>query len=290
MNGDELTQFYDDLKSKLDDESPKPIGMNVSNPDNEEIWKRKALHERDKLKDHCCKHVLLDIYCKILPLDHDYIHGHHHHMKHDIDAMLNDKGMSATQYLTSCRESTNAPLLDFILKSCDMVGRQFMEDAEETLKDAKENDMNVPPPEASTEDEDIEDQLVDVKNDTEYETFIDKLKQKTINKIVTDVSKIITDKKEENNMKFNPKPEPVAESAMSASMDYMQMRFIKENVNIDSETQEQMIGLAIRESTLNQLDLVFNQPHSDVKSLSSKIRFGKGVLINESAISDLIQS
>ena len=67
-----------------------------------------------------------------------------------------------------------------------------------------------------------------MKNDTEYETFIDKLKEKTINKIVTDVSKIITNKKEEKDMVFDPKPEAVSESYMSVSMDYIQNKLMKE--------------------------------------------------------------
>ena len=66
-----------------------------------------------------------------------------------------------------------------------------MEEQEEILKDAQEKDINVPDPkEPTTDDEDIENSLVDIKQDTEYEDFVDQLKKKTVDKIVNDISKI----------------------------------------------------------------------------------------------------
>lgn len=294
----DLTQFYDDLKSKINNDTlnqpsvntiQNPMQLTSSSP-SMSAWRNKAVRERDSLKDQCCKHILLDIYCKILPLDNEYVDGNQCQMKSDIDNMLTNKGMTATQYLKSCYESTQAPLLEFILRSSDLISKQFYEDAENDAKEAEKNDAEIKDPKADVEDEDIQNQLVDIKNDIEYETFIDKLKEKTINKIVTDVSKIITNKKEEKDMAFDPKPEAVSESYMSVSMDYIQNKLIKENVNIDADAEEEIIGMAIRESTLNQFDVVFNQPGCDLKNFSSRIRFGKGNVINESTRSYFLES
>lgn len=296
-----LTQFYDDLKSKLDQpDGPAPNAIRVggvpingvSQTPGAIAYRRKALGECDRLKNDCRKHILLDIYCKILPLDSDYVCGHHGQMKSDIDSMLAHKDMDATKYLTSCYEATHAPLVEFILRSTDMIGRQFMEEADETLKDAQKNDLAVPPPEADIDSKEVGDQLVDVKNDSEYETFIDKLKEKTVNKIVSDVSKLINSKKEEKDMTFDPKPDaatssaeeaPAMESTVLAGLNYLEKKLLKENVSVDEQTQEEMIGMAIREATLNQIDLVFRQPNSDFKSFSSRMNFGRGYIINEAA-------
>lgn len=288
-----LTSFYNDLKSELSQDKPK-LNSNLIDVTNHgslhsspglATWRNKAVIERDKLKEGCCKRILLDIYCKVLPLDKEYIDGNQGQMKSDIDSFLTNKNMSATQYLTSGYDKTNAPLLEFILRSADVIGDQFMKEAQEQVEEAQKNGVKIPPPESDVNDKETENQLVDVQKDTEYQTFIDKLKEKTINKIVTDVSKIITDKKDEKDMIFEPKDTtPVEESTISVGVDYINHRLMKENVEVPSELKEEMLGIAIRESTLNQLDLVFNQPYSDLKQFSSRIRFGKGVLINESAI------
>ena len=76
-----------------------------------------------------------------------------------------------------------------------------MEEAKEELKDAQENGEDVvapTTPDPETDDE-IQNQLVDIKDDTEYDSFVDTLKKKTIDKIVSDVTKIINDKKETDN-------------------------------------------------------------------------------------------
>lgn len=296
-NGTNLTQFYDELKQKMNNDSaPASNMMNVkmgpggfNNSPNAMAWRNKAVSCCNHLKDDCHKHVLLDIYCKILPLDQEFIHGHHGMMKQDIDDMLASKGMSATQYMTSCYESTKAPLLDYIIRSVNGIGRTYMEEADEILKDAQQNDEAIPEPEKpETEDENIQSQLVDITSDTEYENFVDTLKKKTIDKIVNDVSKIINDKKEEENMTFDTTPvadaEEQFESTTSIAINYMQQKLMKENTEITSDMQNELIGMAIRESTMNQLDVVFKQPEGTFREFASRIRFGKGVLINESAV------
>lgn len=309
MNSDSLTQFYNNLKDRLvkGPEGPVTPGrgpemsrpmhphhhphhhggmMDVSHPAGEDLWRHKMLKCRDELKDRCCKHLILDIYCKILPLDKEYVDHHHGMCKGDVDQMLKAKNMNAVQYLTSCYESTHAPLLEYLMRSTDMIARQYMEEAEEEVKNAKENEEKVPEPETPDpeSDENIQNQLVDVKSDTEYDDFIDKLKKKTINKIVSDVSKIINDKKQENEMTFTTDKE---ESPVGEAVDYLQKQLWNESQNMTPEIQEQMIGMAIREATLHQFDVCFRQPTGIFKEYASHIRLGKGYLINESAVAEL---
>lgn len=305
MNAGSLSNFYDELKDELkkNDSSSYPNMMKVGvgnvglNHPGAIRWRNIAAKECDKLKDNCRKHILLDIYCKIIPLDDDYVQGNMGKMKSDIDAMLASKGMTATQYITSGYDQTKAPLLEYILRSTDMIGRQFMEESDKTLKDAQEKGIEVPEPIAPTEDDkDIENQLVDIKDDNEYSSFINKLKEKTINKIVKDVSDIINDKKEEKKMTFDPKPiadeEAEMESTVSIALNYLNQKLMTESIDegITPSIQEEILGYAIREATLNQMDLVFNQKGSDFKSFASAIRYGKGALVNESAVSFIVES
>ena len=294
-----LTQFYDNLKQKLNNDEPSVPSTNMmnvtmgpggfNNSPGAMAWRNKAVKCSEHLKDDCCKHLLLDIYCKILPLDHDFIHDHHGMMKQDIDNMIDNKGVTPSQYLTSCYESTKAPLLEFLLRSVNNIGKSYMEDAEAELKDASENGEELPEPKnPDTEDDEIQNQLVDITNDTEYETFVDTLKKKTVDKIVNDISKIINDKKEENDMTFDTTSiadaEAQTESTTSIALNYIQQKLMKENTEISNEVQDDLIAMAIRESTMNQFDVVFKQPEGEFKEFASRIRFGKGILINESAV------
>jgi hypothetical protein len=215
-------------------------------------------------------------------------------MQQDVDSMLAAKGMSGTQYLTSCYEATHAPLLDYLLRAGDGIARSYMMEADETLKDAQQNEISIPDPKTpDADDEEVKGQLVDVTKDTEYENFIDKLKEKTVNKIVADVTKIINSKKEDSEMKFDPKPiadqEATTESTVSAGLNYLQAKLFKENVDTTEEMQDEMMGMAIREATLNQLDVCFAQPYCDYRNFKSRLHFDKGYVITESAVQDLIK-
>ncbi len=300
-----LTQFYDDLKNKLNSDpsaasSPAlRVGggmMGGMQHPGAIVYKRKAGLACDALKDKCCKHIILDIYCKVNPLDDDYIAGHMGQMSSDVDNMLAAKGMTPSQYLTSCSEATQAPLLEFVLRAINNIGKAFMEEANAKLKDAQEQDVQVDPPEAPDPeaDDDVQGALVDVKKDTEYENFIDQLKEKTIKKIVGDVSKIIADKKEEKDMTFDPQPiageEAKTESTVSVAFNYIQQRMLTENVQMTPELTEQALGMAIREATLNEMNACFNQPGTDFRPYATRIRMGRGVVISESATNYFVEN
>ena len=297
MDSTKLTQYYDNLKSRLDDDSSTSttlmkVGDNMSHPGSVAYINR-AQSEADKLTDNCCKHVILDIYCKILPLDQSYISGNMGQMKSDIDSMLANKGMTASQYITSCHESTNAPMVDFIVRATESIGRSFMEEAKETLKDAQKNGIDVPPPEApSMDDENINDQIVGVENDTEYAAFIGKLKKATENQIVNEITEELKKRKETEDMTFKtPSDSGVAtESTISIALDFLNLSLMNEKMDVSAELQENMIGMAIRESTMNIMDNIFKLPGADLKSYRTRVLLGKGNIINEAAANYFIES
>lgn len=302
MEPSTLSQFYDDLKSRMDAPSgaenkitriqsdPSAGATMFSKPSDH--FHMKSLKCRDKLVDDCRKHIIVDIYCHICPLDQSYIQGHQGMMKQDVDNMLAGKDMTATQYLTSAYEKTRAPLLEYLLWGTEAIGRQYMEDAVKKEKEADENGISLPEPdEVNTDNKEVAQQLVDVKQDSEYENFMDQLKAKTVKKIVTDVSKLINDKKEEQSMEFNPAASQeklaeeddgaVEESVFSACMDYLTRGIgpMMESV----EDPDILMGLSIREATLNELDRCFQMEGSDLIRSKRRIGLGKGYIVNESA-------
>lgn len=273
MEPTSLNNLYNNLKNEVSGPISSNQMFHVGNDAEAHKWHHKAMLNADALKDKCRKHILMDIYCKILPLDADYVHGHMGQMDDDISKMLDTKGMTPTQYFTSCSESTKAPFVEFIINSTNEIAKAYMEKQDEVLKDAKENDIELPEPEVpDIEEPEVKSQLVDIESDMEYDNFVDVLKKKTIDKIVDDVSNIIAGEKEEKDMTFNP----VQESTVGVVMDYIQKKTWNEDVD-----QEQMIGLAIREATLHEFDCVFNLNGKNFNEYATRIRLGKGYLFNE---------
>ena len=113
-----LTQFYDELKTELDTKPQEAPLMNVGGPGatlqnspGALAWRNTAAKECESLKDGCAKKLLLDIYCKVIPLDSDYVNGNQGVMKNDIDKFLGSKNMTTTQYFTSGYEKTNCSII-----------------------------------------------------------------------------------------------------------------------------------------------------------------------------------
>lgn len=286
-----LGNVYDSIKASMSQSnplvSPAPTGHALD---------AAIIRHGNSLKDNCFKHILLDMYVKVLPLDQDYISGHMGQMKSDISSMLKSKDMTATQYMTACKDATKAPLLEYVVRCVNNIASDYMRETKEEVTKAKEDGMDIPvpePPEDPTENDEIKDQLVDIEDDVDYTTFIDTLKKKTIDKIVSDVTKIINDEKDSTNMEFNPKPiaelQETMESTTSIGMQYLQHKLILEQVDVTGMTEE-LLGCAIRESTLNQFDVCFKQPGSSFREFVGRIRDGKGSIINESAVSIFAES
>ena len=283
-----LTQVYDQLKNDVKSQNNlQDRGVQLKTPPSSSAIVRHIHSEGDKFKEACCKRILLDIYCKILPLDKDYICGHQGQMKGDMDSFLKNKDQSATQYITGAYERTNAPLLEFILRGTNILKESFIKEAQEEVKDAKENKIDPPPISADTDETNVDSQIVDVTNDEEYSNFVEKLKKKTVDKIVKDVTEIIKDSKVTKDMTFDPQPDGITESTISIGMNYLTRKLLKENVEINNKMQEEMIGIAIRETALNQLDVVFNSPEASLKNYKSRVNYNKGYVLNESALNNL---
>ena len=135
----DLGTLYDDLKSNI---NSNRVNTPIRTIDDTSIRKRLS-NECEKLKDGCRKRLIIDIYSKIIPLDTDYVDTHQGQMQNDVDAMLANKGMTATQYLTSASEKAKIPLIEYVLHMTDLIGNQFMEEAIEKIKDAKANDIEI---------------------------------------------------------------------------------------------------------------------------------------------------
>lgn len=290
---DALSKYYDTLTQGLPDRDEHHHGhhhmMDVSRPMEADAFRHKAMKCREELKDKCCKHLIVDIYTKILPLDQDFKDGHHGQCCSDVDKMLAAKGMNGVQYLKSCSDATHAPLVEYLLRSVDTIANEYFREAEEELKTAKENEEKIAEPETPDpeKDEELANQLVDVKKDTEYEDFIERLKKKTINRIVSDVSKIISDKKQEADMTFTTPDEP-EESPVGEAVDYIHKKLWNKSIDAN-EIQDDIIGYAIREATMNHMDNCFRQPEASFREYASRIRLGHGYLITEAAVQELTE-
>ena len=288
-----LSQYYDMIKNG---EDPSIINSDSSSftprihhhiHDHDDFdWKNKVMDNYHNLKNDCAKHILVDIYFHSLPLDHDYKCKNMGMIKQDVDKMLQNKDMDATQYLTSCYEKTKAPLLNYIIRSIDEIGKRYLEDASQALANSKNQNGNIDqsPEIKNPDNEEVKSQLIDVKKNPEYNMFMKELTDNTKEKIVNDTVGIINAKKEEKKMEFG-KPvennEVKNESTIVCGMDYLQ-KILWEHADIIESNQEELLGIVIRESTLNQLDVVFKQNGQYVEDFYKKLWKNQGVLINES--------
>lgn len=287
---DSLTDFYNKLNQ--DNVTSKPIAA----PMDDYEWRAKLAKKAHCLKDKCMKHILLDIYCKILPIDQDYIDGHMGQMRGDVDGMLKAKGMSPVGYFKSCYESTKAPLIKFLLEGTDEIVKEYENKETEKKDEAKDAGIDITEPEdIDTDDPDVNSGLVDIESDDDYTNFVDKLKKKTVDKIVNDISELIVGEKEKDDMEYKgtepteevptedvpteepPTEENIGESTVLMAIDHLNKKYWNENIDSDK-----LIGAAIRESTLHELDCVFNLRGKSFNEYVSMVNFDKGYVINES--------
>lgn len=275
-----LTELYDNLKNEV--RPPiSPIGGF-----NKDRFMNLANKEADKLSNSCAKKILLDIYCRVIPLDHDYVKGHMGVMNKDVDSMLASKDQTPLQYFTSKYEKTDAPLLEFIIRNCRNIGKQYMEAAEKIANDNKEKDINTPPPAASADIVDSDSQIdditgneeKDVPGDNEYEQFIEKIKKKTITRVINEVSDLINNKKDSKKTEVN-----FGESVVGVASDYLSKKLWTESSELKDNQKEMVMGMAIREATLNIIDSVLSSGSNFIEYRNG-INMGRGIVVNESAV------
>lgn len=272
-----LVDFYNDLKSQMD---PKAQDTEIQNR-SKEVWRNNMVTKRDNLVDNCAKRIIVDIYHHTLPLDDQYKDCNPEMISDDVGSMLYKKNMTPMQYFKSAYDQTHAPLLEFVIRSLNEIGRQYQEDAMEDLKDKEEKGL--PLTAVDPNEDKVDSQLLEIKNDSEYEAFMDALKKKTIDKIVSDVSSLIDDKKESGDMEFNSDEtsdsdteEPKLESVVVNAVNYLaRQKLITEAVgeknNFNGEDTSAIPGsverapIGIAASSLDDIDLAKVNP--DVVSL-----------------------
>ena len=321
-------------------------------------WGQDLTKHCHHLKDKCCKKIVLDIYCKIIPLDNKFVKQNPVMMSKDIDNYLAAKGMDGYSYMTAAKEHTKAPLVEHLLQIADNVVEMYVAEATKEKQENGKKGIHLPPKNLEM-DAEMDEEIVDAKQDPEYKSFIKTLKEKTMDKIVKDVSNLINDKKDEKNMTFDPKkgqspnkkvagvenkkiidddgatktveskqevisnevakkPEvknqkvqkmndsevdkkeekqneeeqkdAKKESILSVCVDYANTYMAERNINIKPELNEKIIALAIRESTLMQLDRVFNfSINPELKNLKINLYNNQGSVINESGLQEILQ-
>ena len=293
-----LSNMYDSIKADTARVVPPTAATNNDVP-----YMNIANREGEKLSNDCAKRVLLDIYCRVIPLDQDYVKGNQGAMKQDVNNFLANKDQNALQYFTSCYEKSGAPLLEFIIRSCKGIGKNFVESAKEELdlvkEDEKGKEVNVAPPKADVDTVEVDEQIEDItgnedknkKGDLEYEEFIEKIKKKTIKRIIDEVSELINSKKalKDTEIKLDDTP-PVnmEESTVAIAADHLGAKVISESADLNIDQKEMIVGMAIREATLNLIDTTLRHPHSDIREYRTRIRLSKGAVINESGIKTVI--
>lgn len=83
---------------------------------------------------------------------------------------------------------------------------------------------------------------------------------------------------------------PALESTTSVAIDFLQAKLLSEGVQIDANAQENMIGMAIREATLNEINACFRQPDTDLRPFTTRVRMGRGYVINESTAAAFMEN
>ena len=281
-----LVDFYNDLKSQMD---PKAQDTEIQNR-SKEVWRNNMVTKRDNLVDNCAKRIIVDIYHHTLPLDDQYKDCNPEMISDDVGSMLDKKNMTPMQYFKSAYDQTHAPLLEFVIRSLNEIGRQYQEDAMEDLKDKEEKGL--PLTAADPNEDKVDSQLLEIKNDSEYEAFMDALKKKTIDKIVSDVSSLIDDKKESGDMEFNSDEtsdsdteEPKLESVVVNAVNYLaRQKLITEAVgeknNFNGENPANIPGsmdrvpLGMPPASLDDIDAAKEDP--SVMSLVDPGKIYKG--------------
>ena len=317
-----LTQFYNDVKKNPETAGTMSTPFTPANPTPARERYMSAIHHfADGLKNDCAKHIILHVYCHMNPLDKDYIDANKPKMAGDVDNMLASKGMTSTAYLTSCGEKTKAPVLEFVNRSLDFIAQDYIERMVAQFNEADELGIQLPPPtEApSTDDPAVKSQLGEITSDDQFDSALDKIRAQTRSQIVDNISKLIIDKKNEKEMTFSPEEDntdakaaarealdkqssqqaqqqpqqqqaqqaPQSESAMQVCMNFIAQHQIMENVHPDKKMQDYLMGMAIRECTLYEMDKVFAQvDRFNEAPFIEAVEKGNGVVVNEVSITE----
>jgi hypothetical protein len=285
-NYDYLKDIYADLSKGADPvETNLKSGPNVVPVQRTSVMGPSVGQARQQINRNCndyqedlSKNIVTDIYTKALPFDQEYKDGNKGQIAADIDVFLKGKDTTAFNYIKSACEKTGSPLLEMILKNIHEAVEIYREEAEKEI-DPKAP-AAIPPP----VEEALEEPLQDTKDDIEYKTFEDRLKKKLMKKIVDDISEIIDDRKTENNLSFNVNKN---ESCFQHCISFMSEKTLQAGGKF--EATDEVLGLAIRESTLHELDVLFRFDNGDNKMFERRLRASRGILLTEASFKSLME-
>lgn len=304
---DSLTTYYNQLKgNNVDttvdtdtkvDLSKAPISFKRPTPTERLNYNMQVNKNVDKLKDDCCQHIILNIYLQTNPMDNSYKHRCYHKMNHDIDSMLASRGMGPAQYLTAAAEKTKSPVLEYFVRGVNKICDMYREDAFAQYNDAIDKEIKLTtPPAPDLSDGNINKHLVDLEGDPQAQEVLAAIENQTKSQIVNNISNLLINKKQEDDMEFDPEPNDsidVEESTISIGMDYVNhyMMINESNVEIDDDLYEEFLGLCIRESVLDEMNkcLGMTSPNNK-KDFRSTITFGNGIIVNEVSIDELVNN
>jgi len=287
-----LTNFYQSLKTNINSPDGDNIPPSGTIP-SDQATPRSIAAQGDKLADDGARHVLVQTYGNMLPHDKSWVQGNQGVVQSDVDKFLLSKQQSPMQYLRSCKEATKAPFLDLLINYCEALSREYVDNANQIVREAYEAGIVIPIPEANFNDEAPTAQTVDLGKDMEYTEFLDRMRSQTKAQIIEDVTGVINSEKKSDDLRFNPQPK--TETGIPEILESVHYKIAKNNINIEEASNydsinENIMGLAIREATLNILDATFLQEQTGVKDLINRIAYNKGVIVNESTVLSLFEA
>ena len=189
--------IIDRMKS-LNQEYDNPMSRQYAY-DFDNRWREKLNKHCDDYKDKFCRHILVDLYCKIIPLDHDYVCKHQHRMASDIDDFLANKKMTSYQYLTAAKENTKAPLIDFILREADRAAKQYYEACCKEMNENCKKGIKLDPKKAKDDKKSLQEATERIRKDSEVQLSVDRLAEKTKKAVKDGVEGAIVDNKDQYN-------------------------------------------------------------------------------------------
>lgn len=271
-NFDFLQAIYDKDNKPMAN-NPNPDGRNSTGTSPAIIIGRREIGKKcDDYKNQLATDIITYWRDKIDPDDTD---KNKENIQADIDLFLKGKDIGAYQYLKSAKENTNSPYIEMILNHIDDVVKQYKEEAEEELKQDVIVTKDIPDP------EDIPEKNKDIKDDIETKSFIDDLRKKTINTIVSQVTKIINDSKETNNMNFSINTNEKV-NMIEECINWMTESALRDGKEF--KLNDDILELAIRECVMHEFDVLFKFESSNNDQFVKKIRNNKASILNESSM------
>lgn len=294
---DTLTTYYNKIKGEDPSDGAGSTGQSKTAYRDRINYDIQVEDNVNKLKDNCCHQIILNLYMKANPMDDDYKHHHYHQMSKDVDSMMSSHNMSPTQYLTAAAEKTKSPVLEYFVRGINKICDMYKEDAFVKYNDALNNDIKMTtPPAPDLSDGNINKHLIDLEDDLQAQDVLTAIEDQTKSQIVNNISNLLINKKQEDDMEFDPEPNDslgmdVEESAISVGMDFINryMMMNESAVTVDNDMYEEFLGLCIRESTLNEIDKCLEMASNySITDYKYTIRSGNGTIVNEMSIDEVV--